>query len=73
MEVKTENHRQERKVRMFATEGFDLWWMIPLILIALCLFCARGCCAGRRHRFEERHHPGDERRDEMTTEKETTP
>jgi len=39
---------------MFGTEWFDLWWLIPLILIALCLFCARGCCFGRRHRFAER-------------------
>jgi len=47
--VKTEKHRKERKVHMFGTEGFGLWWLIPLILIALCIFGARGCCAGRRH------------------------
>ena len=39
---------------MFGTEGFDLWWLIPLILIGLCLFMARGCCFGRRHRIGNR-------------------
>jgi uncharacterized membrane protein len=45
--VKTEKHRKERKVHMFGTEGFGLWWLIPLILIALCIFGARGCCISR--------------------------
>ncbi len=39
---------------MFGTEGFDFWWLIPLILIVLCLFGARGCCFGMRHRTEGR-------------------
>jgi uncharacterized membrane protein len=39
---------------MFGTEGFDFWWLIPLILIVLCLFGARGCCFGMRHRIEDR-------------------
>jgi putative membrane protein len=34
---------------MFATEGFNLWWLIPIVLIGLCFFGARGCCSGRRH------------------------
>jgi len=45
---------------MFGMEGFDLWWLIPLILIVLCLFCARGCCIGRRHRFAGRPDRSDE-------------
>jgi len=39
---------------MSGTEGFDLWWLIPLILIGLCIFMARGCCFGRRQRIEDR-------------------
>ncbi len=39
---------------MFGTEGFDFWWLIPLILIGLCFFGARGCCFGRRQRIGER-------------------
>ncbi len=38
---------------MSGTEGFDFWWLIPLILIGLCFFRARGCCSGRRHRIED--------------------
>jgi len=34
---------------MFGSEGFNLWWLIPIVLIALCFFGARGCCFGRRH------------------------
>jgi uncharacterized membrane protein len=45
------------------TEGFELWWLIPLILIGLCLFWARGCCFGRRHRSEG----GPERNSETTS------
>ncbi len=44
---------------MTGTEGFHLWWLIPIILIAFCIFGARGCCSGRRHRIEgkeERHN-----------------
>jgi uncharacterized membrane protein len=38
---------------MLGTEGFNFWWLIPLILIGLCLFWARGCCFGRQHRVED--------------------
>lgn len=38
---------------MFGTEGFDLWWLIPLILIGFCLFGARGCCSWRRYRSDQ--------------------
>jgi uncharacterized membrane protein len=37
---------------MFGTAEFDFWWLIPLILIGLCFFWARGCCFGRRHHIE---------------------
>ena len=37
---------------MFGTEGSDLWWLIPLILIGLCMLGARGCCSGRRYRSD---------------------
>lgn len=39
---------------MFGTEGFNLWWLIPIVLIGLCFFCARGCCSGRRHHMKDR-------------------
>lgn len=39
---------------MIGAEWFDYWWLIPLILIGLCFFGARGCCAGRRHHTEGR-------------------
>lgn len=39
---------------MFGTEGFNLWWLIPIVLIALCFFGARGCCSGRRQGSEAR-------------------
>ncbi len=42
---------------MFGTEGFDFWWLIPLILIVLCFFGARGCCFGGRQRIEDRPEP----------------
>lgn len=45
---------------MFGTEGFDLWWLIPLIMIVICFFGARGCCCGRRHRMEGRSEQNSE-------------
>ncbi len=45
---------------MLGTEGFDLWWLIPLILIALCFFGTRGCYFGRRHRLEGRPEGNNE-------------
>jgi putative membrane protein len=40
------------EAHMFGTYGFDFWWLIPLIMIALCFLFARGCCSGWRHRSE---------------------
>jgi putative membrane protein len=48
------------EVCMFGTEGFDLWWLIPIVLIGLCFFGARGCCSGRRHRIEDRPERNNE-------------
>lgn len=33
---------------MFGAEGFELWWLFPLLLIVLCFIMMRGCscCAG---------------------------
>lgn len=33
---------------MFIAEGFDFWWLFPLLLIVLCFFMMRGCrcCLG---------------------------
>jgi len=45
---------------MLGTEGSDLWWLIPIVLIALCFFWARGCCSGRRHRLEDRPERNNE-------------
>ena len=45
---------------MFGTEGFDFWWLIPLVLIGLCFFGARGCCFGRRHHSEDRPERNNE-------------
>jgi putative membrane protein len=45
---------------MFGTEGFDLWWLIPIVLIGLYFFGARGCCSGRRHRIEDRPERNNE-------------
>lgn len=45
---------------MNGTEGFELWWLIPLILIGLCIFGARGCCFGRRRPIEGRPERNDE-------------
>jgi uncharacterized membrane protein len=42
------------EVRMFGAEGFNLWWLIPIVVIGLCFFGARGCCSGRRQRIEDR-------------------
>ncbi len=36
---------------MWEAEGFEYWWLIPLVLIALCFFWSKGCCFGRRGRF----------------------
>lgn len=36
---------------MWEAEGFEYWWLIPLVLIALCLFWGRGCCFGWRTRL----------------------
>lgn len=37
---------------MSGTEWGDFWWLIPVVLIGLCLFGGRGCCFGRRHRLD---------------------
>ena len=36
---------------MFGAEGFNYWWLIPLILMCLCVFGSRGCCARRGQRY----------------------
>jgi len=38
---------------MWAMEGFHYWWLIPLILIALCFFLSKGCCFRMRDRFTD--------------------
>ena len=38
---------------MTGAETFDLWWLIPIIMIVLCLFGSRGCCSGRRKSQEQ--------------------
>ena len=43
---------------MFGTEGFDLWWLIPIMMIVLCIICSRGCCFGRRESHEQRRPKG---------------
>jgi uncharacterized membrane protein len=45
---------------MWRTEVFDYWWLIPLILIALCIFWGRGCCFGRRAHIQDRPDRADE-------------
>lgn len=45
---------------MWATEGFHYWWLIPLILIALCFFWGKGCCFRRRDRFTDDPSKTDE-------------
>lgn len=42
------------EVSIYGVEGFDFWWLIPMILVGLCFFLARGCCFGWRHRNEGR-------------------
>jgi uncharacterized membrane protein len=37
------------EVHMSGFEPFNFWWLIPLVLIGLCIFGVRGCCAGSRH------------------------
>lgn len=39
---------------MTGAETFDLWWLIPIIMIVLCHFCSRGCCFGKRGSREHR-------------------
>lgn len=39
---------------MYETFGHDLWWLIPLVMIGLCVFWGRGCCFGRRHHHSHR-------------------
>lgn len=39
---------------MSGTEGFELWWLIPLLMMGLCFFGARGCCFRSRQRIEGR-------------------
>lgn len=39
---------------MWAAQGFEYWWLIPLVLIALCIFWGRGCCFGWRTRLPNR-------------------
>lgn len=41
---------------MIETCVFGFWWLIPLLMIVLmllCMFGARGCCAGWRRRVEQ--------------------
>ncbi len=38
---------------MWQTEAFDYWWLIPLILIGLCIIWGKGCCFRRRTRIED--------------------
>ena len=45
---------------MTGAETFDLWWLIPIIVIVFCIFCSRGCCLGRRDSREQRR-PKDHR------------
>ncbi len=45
---------------MFGTEGFEFWWLIPIILIGLCVFGARGCCFGRRRHIKDRSERNNE-------------
>ena len=45
---------------MTGAETFDLWWLIPIIMIVLCLFCSRGCCFVRRdYRARDQRGPPD--------------
>jgi len=44
------------EVQMSGAEVFNYWWLIPLVLICLCVFGARGCCVGRGPRY--RYFPG---------------
>ena len=37
---------------MSGAEVFNYWWLIPLVLICLCVFGARGCCVGRGKRYK---------------------
>jgi len=32
--------------------GFESWWLIPLIMIGLCIWWGRGCRSGWRHRHD---------------------
>ena len=48
---------------MSGTEWIDFWWLIPLVMIGLCLFGGIGCCSGRRHRLdrsERESEPGSD-------------
>lgn len=45
---------------MWAAEGFEYWWLIPLVLIALCVFWGRGCCFDWRTRLPNRPYEPDE-------------
>lgn len=35
---------------MSGAEVIDYWWLIPLILMGLCIFGARGCSGRKGHR-----------------------
>ena len=39
---------------MIGAHGFDYWWLIPLIMIGLCIFWGRGCCFGWRRHYDHR-------------------
>lgn len=45
---------------MTGAETFDLWWLIPIIMIVFCIFCSCGCYFGRRDSREQRR-PKDHR------------
>ena len=45
---------------MTGAETSDLWWLIPIIMIVLCIFCSRGYCFGRRDSRVQRR-PKDQR------------
>lgn len=39
---------------MTETSLIEYWWLIPLVLIAFCIFGGHGCCAGWRRTSQQR-------------------
>lgn len=46
---------------MSEMEGFNFWWLIPLLMLGLCIFCAGKCCGSKGYRTKTTSENNDKR------------